>query len=160
MSIENGTTGGPGRGGCSAQRSTHLARCGPNGVKPRSCYRTKWDQDRVRDWVPSLVWDEMGPRQGQGLGAKAGIGRTEARTGSGIGPNRARTKLGTGYQGGYLTKWGQDRVREWGTKPGIGRNRGRTGSGGGYKIIPTPFFVRNLMGVLISLTKHCPWRRI
>ena len=36
-------------------------------------YRTKCNQDRVRDWVPSLVWDEMGPRQGQGLGAKAGI---------------------------------------------------------------------------------------
>ena len=37
-------------------------------------YWTKWDQDRVRDWVQSLNWNDTGPRQGQGLGAKAGIG--------------------------------------------------------------------------------------
>ena len=36
-------------------------------------YRTKCNQDSVRDWIPSLVGDETGPRQGQALGAKAGI---------------------------------------------------------------------------------------
>jgi len=33
----------------------------------------QWGKGSVRDWVPSLVWHEMGPRQGQGLAAKAGI---------------------------------------------------------------------------------------
>ena len=56
------------------------AGIGRNGARAGSWivyqgpYRTKCNQDRVRDWVPSLVWDEMGPSQGQGLGAKAGIG--------------------------------------------------------------------------------------
>ena len=102
-------------------------------------YRTKCKKDRFRDWIPSLVLDEMGPRQGQVLGTKAGIGRNGARTGSGVGPNRARTESGTWYQGGYLTKWSQDRVREWGTKTGFGRNRGKARSGTGSKIVKIRF---------------------
>ena len=33
----------------------------------------QWGKGRVSDWIPNLVWDEMGPRQGQGLADKAGI---------------------------------------------------------------------------------------
>ena len=134
----------------SIKNFDHWARAvprpvGQNGARAGSWtvyqgpYRTKCKQDRVRDWVPSLVWDEMRPRQGQVLGIKAGIGRNGARTGSGVGPIRARTEPGTGYQDRYWTRWGQDRVREWSTKAGFGRNRGRTRSGTGSMIVKVRF---------------------
>ena len=45
----------------------------------------QWGKGSVRDWVPSLVSHEMGPREGQGLAAKAGIECNGAWTGSGTG---------------------------------------------------------------------------
>ena len=84
------------------------AGIGRSGARTRSgtgfqgWYWTKWGQGRVLDCVTRPLSDEMGPGQGQGLGSKPGMGRNGAKAGS-----------GTGGQGRYWMKWGEDRVRDW-----------------------------------------------
>ena len=57
---------------------------------------------KILDCVPRPVSDEIQPGQGQELGSKRGMGQHGAKAGS-----------GSGVQGRYWMKWGEDGVRAW-----------------------------------------------
>ena len=78
------------------------ARAG-SWIVHQGLYRTKCNQDEVRDWGHSvLIWERNGAGSGTGSQGRYCMkwGKDRLRDS----PNNARTESGTGYQGGYLTK--------------------------------------------------------